>query len=181
MTPNLDLLLGTIERALEAAILPNVSNPSAREEASLALLFVRWIRDVVDDVGDAERASSRDCREALAAVTARLAADPSSRRTLEALREAHVEPLDRAAPGVLVREEARRIKSLLGLVLRTLRAEGREALARDVRLRLYDLGVREIERERAYGRASAMDPDWPSIPPLADLGTGETLERKGTK
>jgi hypothetical protein len=35
--------------------------------------------------------------------------------------------------------------------------------------RLYDLGLREIERERAFGRGSAMDLDWPSIPPLAEL------------
>src|SRR5262249_11529293 len=32
MIPNLDLLLGTIERALEVAILPNATNASAREE-----------------------------------------------------------------------------------------------------------------------------------------------------
>src|SRR5947208_12224661 len=68
MTPNLELMLETIERALAVAILPAAGNASAREEASLAILFTRWIRDVVDHVADAERASYRDCRATLAAV-----------------------------------------------------------------------------------------------------------------
>ena len=169
MIPSLDLLLGTIERALAVTILPNATNASAKEEASLALLFTRWLRDVVDDVAAAERVSALDCRAVLAEVTALLEKDPSGRRALDAIHEARVAPLDDATPQAAVREEGRKMRMLLGRVLRALRDERQAELAGDVRGLLYDLGIREIERERSYGRASAMDPDWQKLPRLADL------------
>ena len=167
MIPNLDLMLGTIERALEVAILPNATNASAREEASLALLFTRWIRDVVDDVGDAERASLRDCREAEGEVTKLLDADPVGRRVLAATAGGD-------APRASEREAARRIRVGLGRMLKALRADGADALACELRARLYDLGVREIDRERSFGRATRLDPDWQSIRTLSELSGKES-------
>ena len=159
MNPKLDLILATIERALEVSILPNATNPSAREEASLALLFTRWIRDVVDDVAAAEKASAEDCRAAWADVRALCDADPAGRRLVE-----------KDSPGgATAREEAQAIKAALGRILQALRVAGASPLAQAVRLRLYDLGVREIERERAFGRATRLDPEWSSIPTLAEL------------
>ena len=166
MTPNLDLMLATIERALEVAILPNATNASAREEAGLALLFTRWIRDVADDVGEAERASLRDCREAEGEVTKLVDADPVGRRVLAAI------PRD-DAPHANARDSARRIRVRLGQLLKALRAERAEPLAREVRAHLYDLGVREIDRERAFGRATRLDPDWQSLKTLAELSAGK--------
>ena len=162
MTPSLDLMLATIERALEVAILPNATNASAREEAGLALLFTRWIRDVADDVGEAERASLGDCREAEDEVTKLVGADAIGRRVLAAI------PRDDTTEAS-ARESARRIRVRLGRLLKALRAEHADDLAREVRARLYDLGVREIERERAFGRATRLDPDWQSLKTLADL------------
>ena len=162
MTPNLDLMLATIERALEVAILPNATNASAREEAGLALLFTRWIRDVADHTGDAERASLHDCREALDGVTKLLEADSAGRRVLLAM------PREDETPAG-ARDAARQIRVRLGRLLKALRAERTDALAREVRARLYDLGIREIERERAFGRATRLDPDWQSLKTLAEL------------
>lgn len=169
MNPKLDLMLGTIERALEVAILPNATNPSAREEASLALLFTRWIRDVVDDVGDAERASAEDCRAALAGVRSMLEADPAGRRALESCGLRSLADPKESTTVALLRQETHAIKAFLGRLLQQLRADGAGPLAGAVRLRLYDLGAREIERERAFGRATRLDPEWSSIPRLAEL------------
>lgn len=178
MIPSLDLMLATIGRALEVAVLPRSTDASAREEAGLALLFARWMRDVFDDVATAERASARDCRAALGDVRALLEKDPAGAGALAEIGAAPALALDEASPQALVREETTRVKALLGKTLRRLRAEGAEALARTVRLRLYDLGVREIERERAFGRATQLDPDWQTLPTLAELLRGEARAGK---
>jgi hypothetical protein len=73
------------------------------------------------------------------------------------------------APDASARESARQIRIRLGRLLKALRTERADALARVVRARLYDLGVREIDRERAFGRATRLDPDWQSLKTLADL------------
>jgi hypothetical protein len=182
MTPSLDLMLETIERALATSILPNAANAAAREEASLAILFTRWIREVLDYVPAAERASYRECRAALDDVTASIEARAASGDTRGLLREARTTLLDpKASPPLELRQATRTIKVLLGRLLHTLRAEGDASLAGEVRARLYDLGLREIERERAFGRASAMDPDWSSILSLAELSLGDTHPRRRTR
>ncbi len=182
MTPNLELMLATIERALTTSILPTATNAAAKEEASLAILFTRWIRDVVDHLPAAERSSYRDCRAALVDAVARVEARSASPHALDLVRESRIPPLDAdgASPAEL-RQAVRGIKALLGRLLRALRAEGDAALANEVRARLYDLGLCEIERERAFGRASTMDPDWASIPSLADLARGDDQPRRQTK
>jgi len=173
MTPSLDLMLETVERALATSILPNATNAAAKEEASLAILFTRWIREVLDDVPAAERASYRECRAAIDDITARLEAHATAGAALDLIREMRTGPFepDAASPAE-IRQATRRIKAILGKILRTIRAEGDVRLANEVRARLYDLGLRELERERAFGRGSAMDPDWRSIPSLADLSIG---------
>src|SRR5262249_5936790 len=88
MIPSLDLILGTIERALTVAILPAAGNASAKEEASIGILFTGWLRDVVDHVADAERASYHDCRAALGDV----AAIVPSRTVAEEIRAFLAEP-----------------------------------------------------------------------------------------
>ena len=163
MNPKVDLMLSTIERALEVSILPNATNPSAREEASLALLFTRWIRDVIDDVAAAEGASAADCRGAWADVRKLCEADPAAARLVEG------ESPDGATP----REEAQAIKAALGRVLQGLRASCAASLAEAARARLYALGVREIERERAFGRSTRLDPEWASLKTLAELSRKE--------
>jgi hypothetical protein len=176
--PNLDLMLATIERALAVSILPSAANGSAKEEASLAILFARWIREVLDYVPAAERASYQGCRAAVDDVATRLEADPANHTALDLVRDSRISLLDEdAASPAQRRLETRKIKALLGRVLHTLRAEGKASLANDVRFRIYDLAVHEIERERAFGRASRMDPDWPSIPSLADLALGDHPRR----
>ncbi len=179
MTPNLDLMLGTIERALATSILPSAADAAAKEEASLAILFTRWVREVLDHVPAAERSSYRECRAALDDAIARLESRSASGSALDLVRESRISPLDAdAALPAELRQATRKIKALLGRVLRTLRAEGDAALANDVRAQLFDLGLREIERERAFGRASTIDPDWPSIPSLADLAPGDGRPRR---
>jgi hypothetical protein len=182
VTLSLDLMLATIERALATSILPSAMNAAAKEEASLTILFTRWIREVLDYVPAAERASYRDCRAALDDVTTRLERRASSGAALEWQRESRLSPLDvDAASPAELRRATREIKALLGRLLRALRADGHAALANEVRARLYDLGVHEIERERAFGRASTMDPDWTSIPSLADLARGDDETRGQTR
>jgi hypothetical protein len=182
VTPNLDLMLGTIERALATSILPSAADAAAKEEASLAILFTRWVREVLDQVPAAERSSYRECRAALDEVASRLEHDPANGSALELVRESRLSLLDadRALPAEL-RQATRSIKALLGRTLHTLRADGQASLANEVRARLYELGLREIERERAFGRASTIDPDWPSIPSLAELALGEPHPRRQTK
>jgi hypothetical protein len=182
VTPNLELMLSTLERALTTSILPSAANAAAKEEASLAILFTRWIRAVLDDVPTAERSSYRDCRIALDDVIARLESRAAGASALAGLRESRTSPLDPdAASPAEFRQTAREIKALLGRALRALRAEGQAALANEVRARLYELGVREIERERAYGRASTMDPDGAPIPSLAELARGDNQSRRKEK
>jgi len=182
MTPSLDLMLETIERAVATSILPNATNPAAKEEASLAILFTRWIRVVLDDLPDAERASYRDSRAALDDVTARLEARATSGAALDLLRESRTGRLEPdAAPPAEIREATRAIKALLGRLLHAIRAEGDPRLANQVRAQLYYLGLRELERERAFGRGSAMDPDWRSMPSLADLSARRDPVRRQTR
>ena len=157
MTPNLELMLATIERALTTSILPTATNAAAKEEASLAILFTRWIREVLDHLPAAERSSYRDCRAALVDAVARVEARPASPHALDLVRESRIPPLDAdgASPAEL-RQAARGIKALLGRLLRALRAEGDAALANEVRARLYDLGAAR-DRARASFRESLDD------------------------
>src|SRR5213080_566623 len=147
MTPNLELMLETIERALAVAILPAAGNAAAREEASLAILFTRWIRGVVDHVADAERASYRDCRATLAAVCEGLLAAAPAEEALPVLGNAQAQSEPETAA--------------------SLRAAGDGEAAKVLRAALFELGSREIDRERAFGRATGLDPDAPSIPTLS--------------
>ena len=174
MTPNLELMLETIERALAVAILPAAGNASAREEASLAILFTRWIRDVVDHVADAERASYRDCRATLAAVCEGLLAAAPAEEALPVLGNAQAQSEPETAAEI--RNEVRKIKKLLGDLLASLRAAGDGEAAKVLRAALFELGSREIDRERAFGRATGLDPDAPSIPTLSELLRRSTSE-----
>jgi hypothetical protein len=169
MMPTIDLMLATIERALATAVLPGAGNAAAKEEASLAILFARWLRDVVDHVSAAERASYRDCRATLDEVTARLDDGAAGASARELARAARLSPLDaEATPPAELRQATRQVKQLLGTLLERLRAAGHASLAADVRARLFDLGLREIARERSFGRASTMDPEWQTIASLAE-------------
>jgi hypothetical protein len=174
-------MLSTIERALATSILPSAANVAAKEEASLAILFTRWIRAVVDDAASAERISYRDCRTALNDISGQVESLAVGASGLAWLRESRISAL--AAEALLpaeLRHASREIKALLGRALRALRSQGHAALANEVRARLYDLGALEIERERAFGRASMMDPGWRSIPSLADLGHSDKQPRRQT-
>jgi len=175
MIPSIDLLLTTLERALSVTILPTAANASAREEASLGILVARWLRDVIDDVANAERASERDCRAALADVGAILAAGlrrPASVSVLGEIREA----LARSSPERIAaaREETRALKRLLGEALGAARADGDDSTAAAIRGRLTALAGREIARERSFGRSTGMDPDAATVPTLAALSKTET-------
>jgi len=164
MIPSLDLILGTLERALTVAILPAAGNASAKEEASIGILFTRWLRDVVDHAADAERASYGDCRAALADVAEMLASKAVAGEIRSFLAEPSVET------AAAIREATRRAKALLSRSLRAARADGGEG-ANAIRRRLADLAGRELEREIAFGRATGMDPDGAKSPPLAEVVT----------
>jgi hypothetical protein len=169
MIPSIDLMLGTIERALSVTILPAAGNASAKEEASLAILFTRWLRDVVDHVADAERASHDDCRTALRDVAAMLSTGRASADARSDIA-AHLAAPE-AATAVERRETCRRAKALLARSLRAAREDADDAAAKTIRRRLADLAARELEREIAFGRATGIDPDGEKSPPLADLVT----------
>jgi len=168
MVPSLDLILGTIERALTVAILPAAANAAAKEEAGLGILFTRWLRDVVDHAADAERASYRDCREALVDVVGMLS--PKSGGTAAGVLEEARTFLGRpiAETAAAVRAESKVAKTLLARALRAARADGSDATA-TIRRRLADLAGRELEREIAFGRATGIDPDGAKGPPLAEV------------
>ncbi len=166
MIPSLELILGTIERALTVAILPAAGNASAKEEASIGILFTRWLRDVVDHTADAERASYHECRSALADVAAMLPSGPASKAVAGEIRSFLAEPSAEAASNV--REGARRAKALLSRSLRAAR-EDRGDAAKTIRRRLADLAGRELEREIAFGRATGIDPDGAKSPALAEV------------
>ncbi|MGH7804322.1 MAG: hypothetical protein ACREQJ_08230, partial [Candidatus Binatia bacterium] len=80
--------------------------------------------------------------------------------------------LDEAAPDVLaeVRDRSRHAKSVLAVALRAAREDGDGALALEVRAILTRFADREIERELSFARATGMDPDAGTVPPLAELG-----------
>lgn len=167
MIPSLDLMLGTIERALSVAILPAAGNASAKEEAQLGILFARWLRDVVDIAADAERASARDCRDALADVVA-IASAGARGAALSAVADEATGLLgtpvpDRAAE---VRDDARAAKRLLARALKAAREDGDPGAAA-IRRRLADLAARELEREIAFGKSTGIDPDGAKGPTLA--------------
>ena len=166
MIPSVDLILATIERALTVAILPAAGNASAKEEASIGILFTRWLRDVVDHVADAERASSGDCRKALADVAGLLSSGAASSAVAVEIRSFVAEPVPQAASQV--REDARRAKSLLARALRAAREDGSDS-ANAIRRRLAELAGRELEREIAFGKATGIDPDGAKSPSLAEI------------
>lgn len=179
MTPSIDLVLATLERALSVTILPTATNASAKEEASLGVLFMRWLRDVVDHAADAERASETACRRAAADVAGIFRGSPSlggaSAGVASEVEAALAKPRPETIAGV--REEGRRWKALLGRSLRAAREDGDEQTSHAIRLRLFDLAGGEIERERAFGRSTGMDPDAASLPALADLVRPQSGER----
>lgn len=169
MIPSLDLILGTLERALAIAILPAAGNASAKEEASLGIVFVRWLRDVADHAADAERASYEDCRGALADVVAIVAPGHPGPASSGVLRDARAF-LDRptAETAAAIRAEARLAKALLVRSLRAAR-EDRLDSAAAIRRRLADLAGRELEREIAFGRSTGIDPDGTRGAALAEV------------
>jgi hypothetical protein len=182
MTPDVDLMLETLERALAISILPGGGNAAAKEEASLAILFARWIRDVLDQVPSAERASYRDCRAALDEIASRLERGEANPGALILVRESRLSGVDAdIAPLPELRRATRAIKEILGRVLRTLRTDGDTSVAKEIRARLFELGLREIERERAFGRPSMIDPEWRSISTLADVVVGDANPGRKTK
>ena len=167
MIPPVDLLLSTLERALAVTILPNATNAAAKEEASLGILFVRWLRDVVDHAVDAEIASYEDCRAALAEIADTA---PGAGSALRAELAASRALLERpAATAAERREQTRGAKAHLCRCLRAARTDGDASLAHAIRLRLTTLAAREIEREIAFGRATGIDPDGAKAPALAEL------------
>ena len=166
MIPPVDLLLSTLERALAVTILPNATNAAAKEEASLGILFVRWLRDVVDHAVDVEIASYEDCRAALAELADSGRAGSALAAELAGSRPLLEQP---AATAAERREQTRRVKAHLCRCLRAARADGDDALARTIRRRLTSLAAREIEREIAFGRATGIDPDGAKAPSLAEL------------
>ena len=170
MIGSIDLVLATLERALATSVLPATSGADAKQEAALGALFARWLRDVVDHAGDAERASQRDVREALARVVAlgserRLGA--SSAIAIETARAL----LDFAPATVIaeIRDELRRTKNALARALRAAREDDDADLATALREILMHLSALEIERELAFARATGMDPDAATVTPLAEL------------
>ncbi len=172
MIPSIDLMLGTLERALSVAVVPATHNPAATEEAALGVLFTRWLRDVADQAIDAERASYRECREALADILSILSPSaPGSAlyalsRRIEALL-ARPTP-ERAAE---VRSQTREVKALLGQALLVARRERVEALIA-IRRRLWALAGRELDRAIAFGKVTGIDPDGANGPSLAEVLNG---------
>lgn len=170
MIASVDLLLSTLERALAVAVLPGAGNAAAKDEASLAVLFSRWLRDVVDHAVDAERASFDDCRAALAGVAETIATAKRGAAAAAELAAARA-LLERPPPTAIapLRDETRLMKARLCRCLRAARQDGDEPLARAIRRRLAALAEREIERDIAFGRAAGMDPDAAQSPPLSTV------------
>jgi hypothetical protein len=177
MIPSIDLMLATLERALSVAIMPAAGNAAARQEATLGILFARWLRDVADHAVDAERASYRDCRAALADVVALVSArrrGPALSAFSSEARELLAKPSAEAAAAV--REKARVAKALLGRALRAAREDGDDA-APAIRRLLADLAARELEREIAFGKVTGIDPDGAKGPSLAEVLAAEKAQR----
>jgi len=169
MIPSIDLMLGTLERALSVAILPAAGNAAAREEATLGILFARWLRDVADHAVDAERASYRDCRAALADVVALVSSGrrgPAVSAFSSEARDLLAKPAAEAAAAV--RKEARMAKALLVRSLTAAR-EDCDDTAPAIRRLLADLAARELEREIAFGKVTGIDPDGAKGPSLAEV------------
>jgi hypothetical protein len=177
MIPSIDLMLATLERALSVAILPAAGNAAAREEATLGILFARWLRDVADNAVDAERASYRDCRAALADIAALVSPGrlgPGISAFSSQARALLEKPAAEAAAAV--REETRAAKALLVRSLRAAREDGDEA-APAIRRRLADLAARELEREIAFGKVTGIDPDGAKGPSLAEVLAAQKSQR----
>jgi hypothetical protein len=170
MIGSIDLVLATLERALAVTVVPATADADARQEAALGALFARWLRDVVDHAADAERASCRDARRALAEVAAlasQQALPAGARAALAAVRVL----ADEHEPESLaeVRDRSGAAKTALARALRAARDDGDADLAARVRAILMRFADREIERELAFARATGMDPDAATVPPLAEV------------
>ena len=170
MIGSIDLVLATLERALSVSVVPATTDADARQEAALGALFARWLRDVVDHAADAERASLRDSTAALGELTAlasQTALPADSRAAIEAARAlaGEREP-ERLAE---VRNRSAAAKAALARALRAARDDGDADLAARVRAILMRFADREIQRELAFARATGMDPDAATVPPLAEV------------
>ena len=170
MIGSIDLVLATLERALSVSVVPATADADARQEAALGALFARWLRDVVDHAADAERASWRDARAALgelAALASQTSLPAGARAAIDAARALAGE----REPETLaeVRDRSAAAKAALARALRAARDDGDADLAARVRAILMRFADREIQRELAFARATGMDPDAATVPPLAEV------------
>lgn len=96
-----------------------------------------------------ERATNDEYRAVLEAVAGIVHSASGATEAVALLRDAHILLLGGVGPDTpeLARKETRQIRQLLGGMLRQVRACGDHDEAREIRARLYSLGIRELARD----------------------------------
>jgi hypothetical protein len=172
MTPDIGMRLDTIARALQQVVIPALPADQvlAIEQATLSLAHLGIIGEQLSYVADYEAAGLADMTGLAEQLVAASAGGPETQAATEALRDvlarAGASPDDAAATA---KDRRNALAAAIDSVIRASGLDGdAEFVAASQRLVL-EHGTRQSFRDRAWFRASGLDPDRAALPSIPEL------------
>lgn len=172
MTPDFDVRLQSVIKAIEQVILPAVdpANPLAREQASLAIGHLYMMRGQLPFLSDYETL----CRDEIARLGERLVAIAAGGAETQAATAALEDVLDPdrgsgSDATLSLGKRRQRIAEAIDALIRASVVDGSK-IFRDVSENLVlDYGICQTARDRAWFKASGLDPDCATLPSAAEI------------
>jgi hypothetical protein len=168
VTPDFDVRLQSVIKALEQVILPAVdpANPLALEQAALAIGHLHMMRGQLPYLSDYVNL----CRDEIArlgeSLTAIAAGGAETLAAAVALAQALRGAADPALPPAQGREL---IAQAVDALIRASGVDGSETFRDESENLVLDYGIRQTSRDRAWFKASGLDPDCAKLPSAAEI------------
>lgn len=172
MTPDIDVRLQSVVKAIEQVVLPAVdpSNPLAREQAAVAIGHLQMIRAqwqyLTDYVAICLVTLTRlgaDLVHAADGGAQTVAAAAALDRELRGIDSARSEPthtLSRRREAIAIRIDD---------LIKASAVDGAQAFRSVAEDLVLDYGLRQTARDRAWYKASGLDPDYATLPSPSEL------------
>jgi hypothetical protein len=171
MTPDIPMRLGTIARALQQVVIPALPADQvlAIEQATLCLGHLGIIGQQLDHVADYEAVCLVDMTDLAEQLVGASAGGSRTQAATEALREV-IARAD-ASPGSAATPKDRRnaLAAAIDQLIRAGGVDGEPAFLAASRRLVLEHGTRQSYRDRAWFRASGLDPDRASLPSIPEL------------
>ncbi|MET0984171.1 MAG: hypothetical protein ABW034_02080 [Steroidobacteraceae bacterium] len=172
MTPDIDVRLQSVIKAIEQVILPAVdpNNPLAREQATVAIGHLQMIRGQWQYLTDYVAGCLLDLTRLGFALIG--AADGGARTVAAAAAlDSHLSTADSAQhePSYTLSRRRETIAVRIDDLIKASAVDGSAKFREECEDLVLDYGVRQTERDRAWYKASGLDPDYANLPAPAEL------------